>query len=106
MWLETIAALMFLVGLWPIWLIGALGWGFLKGLYTLLEVTFMVIGQPDTGIEMLFLVPLAAVIEAAKAAWSIPAWAWEWAKYSHPIIAAILGFLGMVTMRAESRQAN
>ncbi|MBD1544891.1 hypothetical protein [Roseibium aggregatum] len=98
MWLETIAALLFLGGLWPLWLILAILWGGLKAVF-IFGIGIIGLFHLDTVTsESLLSVPLSAVIEGASAAWSIPSWAWDWAKYSHPIIASILGLIGLGMM--------
>lgn len=96
MWLETIAALMFVLGLWPLWFLGAIGWGLVKGGISLLGA-FLAIASGEVNAEEFLGSMLMVVFDAASAAWSVPSWAWSWAKFEHPWIAAILGLMGLAS---------
>jgi hypothetical protein len=95
MWLETIAALMFIVGLWPLWLFVAIGWGAIVGCLTFVATIVLTVSEGSASAESVLLVPINALLEALSAAWSIPSWAWSWAKFEHPWVAAALGLLGL-----------
>lgn len=94
MWPETIAAALFLVGLWPVWFFVGLGWGAIKGVIVLVVALISLLDNSFDA-ENLLAIPVVAALEAASAAWSVPSWVWEWAKFNHPWIAAIIGFVGL-----------
>lgn len=103
--MASIAALVFILGMWP--LIGA--WGILTGIpdYCLEVFTDVVLAyaerEPDgisfgEAIELVFNVVLSLVLSLTKDFASIKesfSGAWDWAKYDHPFWGFLLGLFGM-----------
>ena len=110
--MASIAALVFILGMWP--LIGA--WGILTGIPDYCLEVFMDVAlayvqrEPDgitfgEGLELVLNGLLSVVLSLTKFFVSIKesfGGAWDWAKYDHPCWGFLLGVFGMSAMYANN----
>jgi hypothetical protein len=95
MWLETLAAIIFLGGLFPIWFPASVIYALGTALLAFIMVAFSL--AQHGGASSLVLV-LAPVDEAFKAFVAIPSWGWSWAKFEHPVWAWVISMVSIAVL--------
>ncbi|WP_417586353.1 hypothetical protein [Pararhodobacter oceanensis] len=99
MFWETIAACVLLLGAFPLWFFAAILWGAFVAVTALIHAVF----STGSGWDDIWAVPVGAVLVGFEAAWSVPSWIWNWAKYEHPWWAVVIG-VTIIALAGESRR--
>jgi hypothetical protein len=101
---ETVAAILLIVGTFPIWFFIGIFWGLISAFLAFLTLAIDFLGgaNPDWG--QIWVVPLGAIIRGFEAAWHIPSSIWHWAKFDHPVWAAVIGMLCLGAANSNTRR--
>lgn len=92
MWLETLAAIIFLGGLLPIWLPASVIYAIGTALFSFFIIAFSMAQYGGASPMALILAPTD---EALTALVALPSWGWNWAKFEHPVWAWVIGMLAI-----------
>ncbi|MGC1505784.1 MAG: hypothetical protein WA782_16770 [Sulfitobacter sp.] len=97
------AALILVIGTFPLWFIIAVFWGLVKGGIAFAGLLVVFFGQQTIEWIQIWTVPLGAIVAGVKSAWDIPSNIWAWGKFSHPVWAAIIGLVFIAGGRGAQR---
>ena len=101
--LETLAAIFLLLAALPFWLAVAWAWGLIQFVLWIGIGTVDALTSPYAGWEQVWLVPLAATLQAFTSALSIPSWIWNWAKFEHPWWAFFIALFLSIALNTRRR---
>jgi hypothetical protein len=95
MFWETIAALLLIIGTFPLWSPIAFIWGIIRAVLTFGLLVSLSISDATFDWSQLLLIPLEAFSQGFYAAWDIGSSVWNWGKFEHPVWAAIIGLFAL-----------
>ncbi len=71
----------------------AIFWGLIRAFLAFLTLSINFLGGANPDWAQIWMVPLGAIIQGFEAAWYIPSSIWHWAKFEHPVWAAVIALL-------------
>ncbi|UMA64621.1 hypothetical protein LVO79_16715 [Roseivivax marinus] len=95
MFWETLAAILLIATSFPIWLFLSVIWGIVRGALAGTHALLSLLSDTPADWGEVWVVPAAAAFQGVASAWSIPSAIWTWAKFDHPVWAAVIAVLLM-----------